>query len=145
MQVTLDQIYKENKRDHDSIVADMKVVKEIVTGNGDPEKGLIVRHVRMEERQKAFKEDVNEIKTNLSSFRSEFQDYAKSTTNRRSNPNGKVMGFMPRRLFETIWMWVVRGVVVLGLSLFTWLCGNSDDLNFILDKAKEMKVEELKK
>jgi hypothetical protein len=142
MFVTLDEIYKENKKDHAGIVSDMKTIREIVTGNGDPEKGLIVRHVRMEERQKAFKEDVNEIKSTMNSFRQEFQDYAKSSSNRRTATNGKVLGVIPVRVMETIWMWVVRGVIVGGLSLGTWLCGNSEDLGFILDKAKQMQIEE---
>jgi hypothetical protein len=142
--VTLDDIYKENRKEHAGIVKDIQTIREIVTGNGDPEKGLIVRHVRMEERQTAFKEDVNELKSNLDSFREEFREYAKSATNRRTS-NGKLMGLIPKRMMETVWMWVVRGVILAVLTSFTWLCGNSEDLNFILDKAKEMKTEELKK
>jgi hypothetical protein len=42
-------------------------------------------------------------------------------------------------------MWVVRGVIVAGMALGTWLCGNSEDVGFILDKAKQMQIEELKK
>jgi hypothetical protein len=90
MSVTLEDIYKENRKEHAGIVNDMKVIREIVTGNGDPEKGLIVRHVRLEERQLGFKEDVDEIKSNLDGFRKEFQDYVKTSSNRRTKPNGKL-------------------------------------------------------
>jgi len=145
MFLTLDDVYKENKKDHAGIVSDMKVIREIVTGNGDPEKGLIVRHVRMEERQKAFKEDVDEIKTSINSFRDEFKEFAKSSANRRTSSSGKVLGIIPIRVMETMWMWVVRGVIVAGLSFGTWLCGNSDDVSYIFNKAKQMQTEELKK
>jgi hypothetical protein len=138
MSVTLEQIYEE-----------VKTVREIVTGNGTPENGMVVKQARMEERQDALKEDIGDIKDSLKShakyletFRKEFHEHAKSQSNRKSNPNGRILGIVPARAFETVWMWVVRGVIVAVLTLFTWICGNSEDLNWILDKGKQMKVEE---
>ena len=141
MPVTLEQIYDENKKEHASIVADMKVIREIVTGNGSPDKGIIVKQTRIEERQNHVIETLGNLTNHIETFREEFRDYAKSTTNRRSS-TGKLFGVIPVKIMESIWMWIVRGVIILGLSLFTWICGNSDDVGFILDKAKEMKQTE---
>jgi hypothetical protein len=141
MPVTLQQIYNENKSEHASIVADMKVIREIITGNGSPDKGIVVKQARIEERQKYIMETFGNLTNHIETFREEFRDYVKSTTNRRSS-SGRLFGVVPRKIMETIWMWIVRSVIILGLSLFTWICGNSDDVGFILDKAKEMKQTE---
>ena len=130
MAVTLEQIYNE-----------VKTVREIVTGNGNPESGMVVKQARMDERQHHVMEDLSKLSNNMEMFMQEFRDYAKSTTNRRSS-GSKLFGVIPVKIMESIWMWIVRGVIILGLSLFTWICGNSDDVGFILDKAKEMKQTE---
>ncbi len=125
MSVTLDQIYEE-----------VKTTREILTGNGDPDKGLIVRHVRLEERQENFKDDVSDIKQDIGDFRDEFKEYAKTMTNRRSNPNAKILGVVPKRVVENVWMWVVRGTIFTVISGLSWIGCNNEAISKLMDLIK---------
>ena len=124
MSVTLDQIYEE-----------VKTTREILTGNGDPDKGLIVRHVRLEERQENFKEDVNDIKQDIGDFRDEFKEYAKTMTNRRSS-NGKILGVLPKKVAETVWMWVVRSSIIVVVYGVSWMGCNNEAISKLMDILK---------
>ncbi len=124
MSVTLDQIYEE-----------VKTTREILTGNGDPDKGLIVRHVRLEERQENFKEDVSEIKQDIGDFRDEFKEYAKTMTNRRSS-NGKILGVLPKKVAETVWMWVVRSSIIVVVYGVSWMGCNNEAISKLMDILK---------
>jgi len=122
----------------ENISEDIKVVREILTGNGDTNKGLVVRVAKLETQQKycsdSLREHIDEIKADL-----------KAIQNRKTKSNSKILGFLPTRVAETLWMWIVRGVIVVALGAYGWICGNSDDLGWILDKGKQMKQEELTK
>ena len=117
----LEQIYEE-----------VRVIRQIVTGNGRPDDGMVVKQARMEERQKLVEDNILDVKNALSSLSNKIDEYNKGVTNRRTG-NGKFIGFIPKKLMETVWMWVVRGVILTVLTLFGWLCGNSEKVSKLID------------
>jgi len=109
----------------DDIGEDVKVIREILTGNGNPDKGVVVRLVKVEQNQENFKEDMQEIKADL-----------KAIHNRKSKSTGKFLGIIPVRALEFSWMLVVRSVITGVLVAAGWVGCNTDKIEKFFELTK---------
>ena len=108
----------------DEIHEEVTIVRKIVTGNGNPEGGMVVKQVRMDERQKAMSGDIAEIKDIL-------VDHIKRVENRKSGKN-KLFNLIPIKILETGWMWVVRLTIVIVISILSWAGVDAESLKEFL-------------
>jgi len=109
----------------EEIGENVKVIREILTGNGTPDKGVVLRLKVVENNQGHFKEDMEEIKAEL-----------KAINNRKTKSTGKVLGIIPVRALEFSWMLVVRGVITGVLVAAGWVGCNTDKIEKFFELTK---------
>jgi len=122
MFITLERVFDE-----------IKVLREIVTGNGHPDTGMVVRQVKMEECQKLVVNDLTDIKESLKILHNDLSSHINDTSNRRHG-KGEFLGVNVKAI-ETGWMWIVRAVIVIILTFMGWAGCNVPLLENIIKTA----------
>lgn len=99
-------------------VADMN---EIITGNGNPEKGMVVRQIKMQENIEKIREDGirshEAINKNINIMQKDLDEFARVSPGVKNKNSSKIIQqldkFIPPHIRSTFWLILIRGLVLM--------------------------------
>lgn len=104
----------------ESMARDVADMSQIITGNGTPELGMVVRQIKMQENVERIRDDNfrahEAINKNIDIMQKDLDEFARASPGVKNKNGSKIIQqldkFIPPHIRSTFWLVLIRGLVL---------------------------------